>query len=470
LVFNKRLNPKPAEFIAPNTESEVCEAVQAWAAANARSCSGVSVLSGGHHYEGWSALGSVLNMARFKGLRMDLVERTLEVEAGVVFRELWDFFRMNPGFWIPTVDCESVSVVGATLCGGINIFQRKLGLMCDSVRSFRIALPSGEIRTVRPVGGDAVGDRAASEDSVATDADIFWALSGGGGSSFGAVVSATFELQLRVAVLTAVTIEWPLGAESFAQVFQAWCTWAPIDASRHLGLELNLRPGPAVTGTGIFLGDEAALRKLLAESPLPTALAVKARQLAVENVWEEFDFNDDVSARWKNAGMVLRQPLDDAAVHRLATLLANPPASSAEDADHGSTSRDLAGAAAVRGIEVTVSCMPLGGAVADVAADATAFPHRSHTFTMQVIARWGSPRDDDGACAWVDEVQRVIAGPDGRSADFYCGWADASIPRPQALVSYFGGNLPKLVQVKQRVDPMDIFRHPHSIPTSPLPP
>ena len=109
--------------------------------------------------------------------------------------------------------------------------------------------------------------------------------------------------------------------------------------------------------------------------------------------------------------------------------------------------------------------MPLGGAVSDIACDATAFPHRQHSFTMQIIARWMSQEDDGSAIAWVEGLRNVITSQQRYKGEMYSGWQDGSVDRYKALGSYYGRNLSRLVQVKMAVDPLNIFQYPHSIAT-----
>ena len=106
-----------------------------------------------------------------------------------------------------------------------------------------------------------------------------------------------------------------------------------------------------------------------------------------------------------------------------------------------------------------------GGAINTVAPDATAFVHRSALAALQTSVSWG-PGDSvssvEGAQAWLARTATAMAPFVSPTA--YQNYIDPTLEDwPQA---YYGANLPRLVEVKRRYDPDDVFYFAQSIPTS----
>ena len=88
--------------------------------------------------------------------------------------------------------CATVGITGLTLGGGQGVLSRAYGLTCDQLRSVDIVTADGKARTV----------------DANTDADLFWALRGGGGGSFGAVTALTFAVK-PAPQITTFFLQWP---------------------------------------------------------------------------------------------------------------------------------------------------------------------------------------------------------------------------------------------------------------------
>lgn len=96
----------------------------------------------------------------------------------------------------------------------------------------------------------------------------------------------------------------------------------------------------------------------------------------------------------------------------------------------------------------------LGGAVAGVPADATAYPHRDPLFEVNVQARWEDPADDDRHMSWARGVADSLA-PFASAGSYVNTFAG---DEPDAAALAYGANQRRLVEVKHTYDPTNLFR------------
>jgi hypothetical protein len=104
-----------------------------------------------------------------------------------------------------------------------------------------------------------------------------------------------------------------------------------------------------------------------------------------------------------------------------------------------------------------------GGAVNRIPAAATAFPHRDHLFSMQYITHWSDPREEPDRLTWIRDFYAAMRPY--VSGDAYSNMCDVDLEDwPHA---YYGENFQRLVEVKSRYDPYDVFHFAQSIPPRP---
>ncbi|TVU01741.1 hypothetical protein EJB05_52801, partial [Eragrostis curvula] len=154
------------------------------------------VRSGGHDYEGLSyrsvlpEVFAVLDLARLRGVRVRRGEASAWVDAGATLGELYYAVgTTNPGFAFPGGACATVGVSGFISGGGIGLMMRKYGVGGDNVIDTKVVTAGGELL-----------DRAAMRE------DLFWAIRGGGGESFGVVVAWRLRLSKVPATVTVVNV------------------------------------------------------------------------------------------------------------------------------------------------------------------------------------------------------------------------------------------------------------------------
>jgi hypothetical protein len=401
------------------------------------------IRNGGHSYGGWSAgPGLVADLAQLKSISVNTTARTATIGAGALLADVYTQLAAQ-GVSIGGGSCATVGVTGLTLGGGQGVLTRAYGLTCDQLRSIQIVTADGRTRTV---------------DS-GHDPDLFWALRGGGGGSFGAVTALTFAVR-PAPTMTTFFLQWPWSAA--ASVLGAWQQWikgAPRELWSTCKLLADPGQGLKVTVSGTWLGSgpiSGPLGSLLSSVPAPSSNSSNTADYGSTMMGEAGCSGEDAATCLANAYTpAQRQPF--AATSSVVQQAVPAPGIAAIVAA-------VQGGMNVPGlVEGGASFDALGGAVSDVAATATAFPWRTALAIVQYTATWNyasatadpSPYDN-----FVHGERQALSPWLGSSA--YVNYADASIA--DFGTAYWGPNLARLKQVKKQYDPANVFTFPQSVP------
>jgi hypothetical protein len=167
----------------------------------------VAVRGGGHSYPGLSVCdgGMVIDLGPMKGVRVDPEARTVRAQAGLLLGEL-DREAQAFGLAVPAGFISHTGLAGLTLGGGIGFFMRKFGLTIDTLRSVDLITADGEFLK-------------ASEDE---NADLFWGVRGGGGN-FGIVTEFEFRLNPLGPHVVSGAVFWP--SEEAPNVLRFYRDW-----------------------------------------------------------------------------------------------------------------------------------------------------------------------------------------------------------------------------------------------------
>jgi hypothetical protein len=202
LGFNLAIDPQPALVAVPRSEADVAATVRF-----ARE-QGLRVAAQGTAHNA-GPLGSLddsilLRTTMLKGVEIDVGERRARARAGAVWSDLVPE-ASEQGLAALHGSSPGVAIVGYTLGGGVGWYSRRHGLACNRATAFEVVDAEGEQRRV-------------DEES---DAELFWALRGGGGS-FAVVTTVEFEL-LQIPEIYAGAMFFPF--ERADEVLHAWRDW-----------------------------------------------------------------------------------------------------------------------------------------------------------------------------------------------------------------------------------------------------
>ena len=390
----------------------------------------LGVRGGGHSIAGLSAIdgGVIVDLCRMSGVEVDADKRIAHVGGGALWSDV-DNATQEHGLVAPGGVVSDTGVAGLTLGGGYGWVRRKLGLSCDHLIEAEVVCADGEVRI-------------ASADS---NPDLYWGIRGGGGN-FGVVTSFSFGLsELGPEVAFSATF-YPL--EEYAQILRGWreftaqapnevtsvCVGVTFPANPEMPEAVHDRPCVIVGGVyagGVEEGMEATkpLRELgtpLFDMSGPTPF------VGVQTGFDPLFPRNQLRAYWKSQFL---DELSDGAIETIAARAAERPAPLC-----------------------LVNVFHMGGAIADVDPEETAFATREAPYMVSIDGMWGPDElSDDEGLAWARETWEAVK--EYGTGDVYLNFTGLADEAPDAGVeTAFGRNLKRLGEVKAAYDPENLFR------------
>jgi FAD/FMN-containing dehydrogenase len=426
-VWNGAVDRRPALIAQCATPHDVALAI---AAAREQGLP-LAVRGGGHSMVGHGVCdgGVVADLSPLRHVDVDPAARTLRVGGGALLEDLARAGQTY-GLAVPPGHVSHTGVGGITLGGGMGWYHRQLGLMIDSLLSAQVVTAEGEVVE-------------ASED---VNADLFWALRGGGGN-FGAVTEFRFRAH-------------PLGPTVFGgmMVFEHARAAEAMHAARAL-----VEAHPELMTWEILAVCPPA-------PPFPAHLHGEPVCLVVSTWTGEIEAGRRATEPLRAAGPALDMtgPMPFSAIHFIADGSA-PPGLDFYGRSHwmgewGEPAVDamveaIAGATSPFS---SVLCGRMGGAVAEVPAAATAFGHRdAHSVVWIVNAATGG--DPEPHFEWVRRTHAAAAP--WSTGGVYVNALDRG-EEGRLRAAYPDATWERLVSVKDRWDPDNVFRLNQNVPPS----
>jgi hypothetical protein len=406
---------------------------------------------GGHSYGGYSVCkGLVIDVSSMGQVEVT-GSGTAEIGAGTTLIDVAAGLAQS-GVMIPGGTCGSVGISGLTMGGGQGVTGRRFGLTCDSLTGATVVRADGRVLTC---DGN-------------TNADLFWALRGGGGGNFGIVTSFTFQTH-AVTRITTFSLSWPWSAA--ADVLDAWQTWgptAPVELWSSCRVRWIPSSGPSISVGGAWLGAPDALGSHLDDLANAADSAPSSRSTSTMAYLQAalslagcsgHPVSQCLLTTKTPPGILPRQ----ASIAR-SDFFDRPMSSSVRD--HALARIEARGSE--RQLSQQAGGMLLdawGGHIGQVGADATAFPHRDASYLAQEFVTFqGSPSSQVVSTnrSWLSSLGSALKP--SVSGFAYVNYIDPTLKGWQQ--AYYGSNLDRLIQVKQTYDPDDAFTFAQSIPTS----
>lgn len=384
-----------------------------------------SVRGGGHNIAGSAVCdgGLMIDLSKMRAVRVDPVAKRAWAQGGALLGDV-DHETQAFGLAVPTGINSETGIPGLALGGGYGWLSRQFGHTVDNIVSANIVTADGQAR------------RASKDEN----ADLFWAIRGGGGN-FGVVTEFEFQLhQVGPMLMTGPVVHRLEDAGAVLRAYReiaselpdaATCWFVlrtapplPFLAPEHHGKTVLLMP---MAYAGSIEDGERALAPLRSiGNPIADGVSphpYKGWQAAFDpllsagarNYWKSHDFIE----------------LSDDLIDLMVTAARELPTGECE-----------------------IFTAQLGGAAGRVAPDAMAYPHRATRYTMNIHGRWQDAAQDAQCAAWVRGLFDKAA-PMSEGSVYINFVPEAGENRSKGT---FGQNIDRLRKIKTEVDPQNLFR------------
>ena len=422
LLFYGGVDRRPAAIVRCANAHDVAQAIL-FARTNTLP---LAVRSGGHSIAGHSVCegGVVVDLSAMRRLDIDPATKTAWADAGVRAGDLAAAASPH-GLAIGFGDAGTVGVGGITVGGGVGFLSRKHGLTIDSLLAAEVVTADGQIRHV----------------DASSDPDLFWAIRGGGGN-FGVVTKFHFQLHDVPSVVGGILML-PATADVIVE-FARLAAAAPNELSTIANV-MTAPPMPFIPAEHhgklivmafmCYAGDTAAGERVIAPfRALATPLADMVKPIPYAQMF----------------------PPEQPGYHPIASVRTL----FADGIDAPKAARILDAIKASTAMMAAVQFRVLGGAIAGVANDATAYGFRHQPMMVNVAAMYTNVADAPTHDAWIAGVLKILE-PQDRSAyvNFIGAEGDARVRD-----AYPAGTWERLRAIKRKFDPENIFRLNQNIP------
>ncbi|KAL1205328.1 Berberine bridge enzyme-like 21 [Cardamine amara subsp. amara] len=459
--FNTSTTPKPTIIVTPRSEIDVSAAVICSKSLNFL----LKIRSGGHDYEGLSYISDkpffILDMSNLREVTVDIADQSAWISAGATLGEVYyGIYEKSKVHGFPAGVCPTVGVGGHVSGAGYGNMVRKFGLSVDYIVDAKIVDVKGQIL-----------------DRKAMGEDLFWAICGGGGASFGVVLGYKVKLVPVPETVTVFRVEQYMDSGAVDMVHK-WQSVGP-KTDPNLFMRMLIQP---VTRNKVKTVRASVVAEYLGKADDVVSLLAKEFPelgLKKENCTE---------LTWMRSALWWDNDENATTADPKVFLDRNP-----DSASFGKRKSDYVATEIPRdGIESLFKKMielgkiglvfnPYGGKIAEVPVNATPFPHRNKLFKIQYSINWkeNSPEIEKG---FLDQARALhsfmteFVSKNPRNA--YLNYRDIDIGvndhGPNSYEEgqvygkmYFGENFDRLVKVKTAVDPDNFFRNEQSLPTLP---
>jgi len=411
-VLNPTIDRHPAVIIQPTGAADIMNAVRFASERNLL----LAVKCGGHSFSGKSTCegGMQIDLSTHRNARVDIDAKKAYVAGGSLLGEL-DRESMAQGLVTTAGTVSHTGVGGLTLGGGFGRLARRFGLALDNVTGVDIVTADGKLL------------HADADEHP----DLYWGVRGGGGN-FGVVTTFEFNLHPMQRTVIGGDVVFPL--KDLPGVLGVYADYAPT-APDDLYLDFMVTSDPG-SEEGVCLlhacysGPQEQADKVLApiyKAGTPLADGIKAIDyVAIQRLWDDTD--PRTTGSYLKGGFV-----DDIPDQLVSTIVQNFKTFN----ERGTV----------------MFFQHSGGAIGRVPADATAFAHRKSIANMLAGVSWPMEESRESHVRYIKEYWKAFE-------PFTDGWYTNEVGDESARVvdSNYQGNYDRLLSVKNRYDPANLFR------------
>jgi FAD/FMN-containing dehydrogenase len=414
-VWNGMIDKRPALIVRAAGVADVIQAVEF-----ARESGLVLAVRGGGHNVSGNAVcdgGLTLDLSLMRGARVDPKRQRLRAEGGMRWRDL---DHEAEAFGLATTGglISSTGIAGLTLGGGLGWLMGSYGLACDNLLSVDLVTAAGELVTA----------------SASENAELFWGLRGGGGN-FGVATSLEYRLHPVGPMLGGLIIHPLEQATDLFRFYEAFTREAP-DALGSMLLFVTSPEGKPVVAVAVcYNGAPEEGETLLAPlRAFGSPVADTIGPMRYTQIQQMFDpgFPTGLQNYWRSSFL---ERLDGDSIEVIVARFRQAPSPQA-----------------------AVAIEQLGGAVARVSAEDTAFNHRASRFNLLILGMWQERHARAENVQWVQSISEALAS--NASSRVYVNYlgqsGDEGVGRVEA--AYGPKAYARLAALKNQYDPENLFR------------
>ncbi|AZQ67115.1 FAD-binding oxidoreductase [Silicimonas algicola] len=416
-IWNALIDKRPGLIVRCSGTADVVAAVNF-----ARENDVLVAVRGGGHNVGGRALcddGLVIDLSRMRGVHVDPGSRTVRVQGGATLGDV-DRETHLFGLAVPFGVISKTGVGGLTLGGGVGWLVRKYGPTCDNVLEMEVVQADGTVRTANPK----------------ENADLHWALCGGGGN-FGIVTSFLYQAHPVSTVVGGLIVYPRAAAGKVLRGYREFMASAPEDLTVYAGLICTPdgTPGTAIIPcwSGADLDEGKKRIEPLTQLDEPMMVAVEPMPFPAMQSILDGAFPSGTRNYWKSAFV---EGLPDEVIDIV------------EEQAKGMTSP-------MSGLLVEY----YGGAGGRKAADENAFAQRRSDYCIGFMPQWTDPSEDESHIAWARSAWEAIQP--FASEGYLLNYLSAG--EEDAIRAAFGSNYDRLTALKARYDPGNFFSQNQNI-------
>jgi hypothetical protein len=412
--FNKRIEKYPAVIALCKNEQGISEAIKYAKSKNLP----VAVKSGGHCMEGFSCNngGMSINLSQLNSIEW-VDDNSIKVGPARTLSQIYDF-TLPKNKIIPGGSCGTVGIGGLTLGGGYGLLSRKFGLTCDSLTEVTLIDGNGTVRNSN------------------SEPDLLWACKGGANGNFGIVSSLTFKVHESPASMQSFRFRaFKVDVKRTNSILKEW-----FDVTRDL--PNSCFSAFVLNETSVYIlvttteKITPAVQKLFDRISLLTDRTTKTEFRPLDKALKTF-YGIQHAVRFKNACAGFYKTYDDI-----------------------KNGIDKVLDSVITGSNTIFQINTLGGNIQNAESEKnSSFPHRAYSYVSELQTYWDTQKQGKEQMPRFQSIQQMFQEM-GIKAQ-YCNYPDINFLNYSSL--YYGNNLAKLQQVKNKYDPANVIRHEQSI-------
>jgi FAD/FMN-containing dehydrogenase len=419
-VWNGMIDRSPTVIVQPESTADVVATVRFAGEHDLP----IAVRGGGHNAAGLAVCdhGLMIDLSRMRAVEVDPERRIARAQGGTRWGD-FDAATQAHGLATTGGAISTTGIAGLTLGGGLGNLMRSYGLACDNLISAEVVTADGDIVTA----------------SVTENPDLFWGLRGGGGN-FGVVTELEYQLYPLSEVLGGLLIFPVDRARDLFRLYRQVTETAP-DALGTTAVLTHAPDGTPVCAVLICyngpIDEGERVIKPFRDFGEPIVNAVGPMPYtAIQSIVDE-GFQAGMNNYWRSHFLT---DLTDEGIDILV--------------DHFSRVASPLSAILIE---------DLGGAVARVGRDETAFNFRNYTYNLAILGRWADASEADANIAW---TRAVHAAMQSYAAGVYVNYLSVGEQNDRVRQAYGEEKYDRLVELKNRYDPGNRFCFNQNIPPS----